>query len=136
RVRDLYRGAGYKNVVLGEPRVDVTTANPGAPPGERKRRLTLTLPIEEGERWRFGEVTLEGNTTYTDQALLRAFKHRPGAWLRAKAIDDGVKAVADLYHSSGYIFARIEPELIEKAGGAAGVDVADVVVHVQEGERY
>ena len=38
--------------------------------------MFLTVPIEEGERWKFGEVTIEGNKIYTDQALLRAFKHQ------------------------------------------------------------
>jgi outer membrane protein insertion porin family len=131
KVRDLYRGAGYKNVVIGEPRVDVVAQNPSAPASEQKRRMTLTIPIEEGERWRFGEVTIDGNTTYTDQALLRAFQHRPGSWLRSKVVDEGVKAVTDLYHNTGYIFARVEPELVEK-----GDRVADLVVHVQEGEQY
>ena len=104
---------------------------PQRPPGRAETAHDADPPHRGGERWRFGEVTLEGNTTYTDQALLRAFQHRPGAWLRAKVVDDGVKAVADLYHNTGYIFARVEPELVEKADR-----VADVVVHVQEGEQY
>ena len=32
KVRDLYRGAGYKNVVIGDPKVDVRAGDPeGAP---------------------------------------------------------------------------------------------------------
>ena len=132
KVRDLYRGAGYKNVVMGEPRIEVRAQNPGAAEArDQKRRMFLIIPIEEGDRWRFGDVTIDGNTTYADEALLRAFQHRPGSWLRSKVIEDGVKGITDLYHNTGYIFARVEPELIEK-----GDRVADLVVHIDEGDQY
>lgn len=134
-VRDLYRAAGYKNVVIGEPQIEVRAKRPDAPEEEQKRRLVLTIPIEEGDRWRFGTVSLDGNKIYSDEILLRVFEHQPGGWLRSKIIDDGVKAVQDLYHNSGYIFARVEPELIERKDGGAD-QVADVVVHVNEGEQY
>ena len=132
KIRDLYKSSGYKNVVLGDPKVEVRALNPAAvATKDQKRRMFLTIPIEEGERWKFGQVTIEGNQIYTDQALLRAFESRPGGWLRSKVIDDGVKQVSDLYHNTGYIFARIEPELVERDGR-----VADVVVRVQEGEQF
>jgi len=117
RVRKLYHGAGYKNVVIGEPQLEVRAKNPNAATAKgQKRRLFLTIPIEEGERWKFGDITLEGNKVYSDQALLRVFKHKEGGWLRQKMVDDGVKAISDLYHNTGYIYARVEPELVEKPG--------------------
>jgi outer membrane protein insertion porin family len=131
RVRKLYRGAGYKNVVIGDPQLEVRATNPDAKPADQKRRMFITIPIEEGERWKFGEVTIEGNEIYTDQALLRLFKHRPSSWLRQKTVDDGVKAITDLYHNTGYIFARIDPELVEKPG-----QVADLVIHINESDQY
>ncbi len=132
KVRKLYRGSGYKNVVIGEPQLEVRAVNPdAATPKGQKRRLFLTIPIEEGERWKFGEITLEGNKTYSDQALLRVFKHNPGGWLRQKQVDDGVKSISDLYHNTGYIYARVEPELVERADR-----VADLVIHITEGEQF
>jgi len=132
QIRKLYRGAGYKNVVIGEPQLEVRAKNPDAANAkDQKRRLFLTVPIEEGERWKFGEITLEGNKVYTDQALLRVFKNNPGGWLRQKMVDDGVKAISDLYHNTGYIYARVDPELVEKPG-----QVADVVVHISESDQF
>ncbi len=132
KVRDLYRGAGYKNVVIGDPKVEVRALDPGAAePKDQKRRMFLTLPIEEGERWKFGEVTIEGNQIYSDQLLLRAFAHKTGGWLRSKVIDEGVKAIDEAYRNTGYIFARVEPELVEREGR-----VADLVVRVQEGDPF
>lgn len=132
KVRDLYRGAGYKNVVIGDPKVEVRALNPGAAePKDQKRRMFITVPLEEGERWKFGQVTIEGNQIYSDQLLLRAFSRKTGGWLRSKVIDDGVKAITDAYHNTGYIFAHVEPELVEREGR-----VADVVIHVKEGDQF
>ncbi|HYU35799.1 MAG TPA: outer membrane protein assembly factor BamA [Thermoanaerobaculia bacterium] len=132
RVRKLYHGAGYKNVVIGEPQLEVRAKNPNAATAKgQKRRLFLTIPIEEGERWKFGDITLEGNKVYSDQALLRVFKHKEGGWLRQKMVDDGVKSISDLYHNTGYIYAHVEPELVEKPG-----QVADVVVHINESDQF
>jgi len=131
-VRELYRNSGYKNVLLGDPEIEVRALRPdAAETDEQKRRIFLTVPVEEGERWRFGEISIEGNKTYSDQALLRVFRNKPGTWLRANLIDEGVESINELYNNTGYMFARIEPEIIE------GEDqVADVLIKVDEGDQY
>jgi outer membrane protein insertion porin family len=132
KVRDLYKSVGYKNIVIGDPKVDVRALNPTAPKiKDQNRRMFITIPIEEGERWKFGEVTLEGNQIYPSKALMRAFDHKTGGWLRSKVIDDGVKEISDLYRNTGYIFARIDPELVERPGR-----VANLVIHIKEGDQF
>ena len=132
KVRDLYKGEGYKNITIGDPQIAVKALNPGAAKvQDQKRRMFLTIPLDEGERFKFGQVSMDGNKVYTSPLLLRAFKDKSGSWLRSKVLDDGVKAVEDLYHNTGYIFAHVEPELIER-----GDRVADVVIHVAEGDQY
>jgi outer membrane protein insertion porin family len=132
KVKDLYKKQGYKNVLLGEPEVEVKAEHPDAEsPKDQKRRIYLTIPLEEGERWKFGEITIEGNKVYSDQALLRVFRNKPGTWLRSNLIDDGVKSINDLYNNTGYMFARVESEIVE-----AKDNVANVVIHVDEGEQF
>lgn len=131
KVRDIYREAGYKNVVVGEPRIQVRTENPNAAPQNQKRRLVITIPVEEGNRWKFGEVRLEGNEIFKPEPLLRAFQYRPGEWLRSDTIDEGVEAIQEIYQNTGHIQAQVEPELVEVSD-----EVADVVVHVREGEQF
>src|SRR5215210_7745789 len=104
KLRDLYRISGYKNAVIGDPKVKL----------DPQRRMSITVPIEEGERWKFGQVTIEGNQIHSDQLLMRVFTHETNGWLRSKVIDDAVKKIGDAYHDTGYIFARVEPELIER----------------------
>ncbi|HWM89467.1 MAG TPA: outer membrane protein assembly factor BamA [Thermoanaerobaculia bacterium] len=126
KLRDLYQASGYKNVVIGDPKVEVRALKPGA-----ARRMSITVPIEEGERWKFGQVTIEGNQIHSDQLLMRVFTHETSGWLRSKVIDDAVKKIESAYHDTGYIFARVEPELVERED-----HLADLVVHVQEGEQF
>jgi outer membrane protein insertion porin family len=132
KVREVYRGAGYKNVVIGDPKIEVRAVNdkPNAP-ADQKRRMFITIPLEEGERWKFGQVSIEGNQVYKEAALLRAFENKTHGWLRSKVVDDAVKAINDLYHNTGYIFASVEPELVERPER-----VADLVIHIKEGEQF
>jgi|CXWL01.1.fsa_nt_gi outer membrane protein insertion porin family len=131
KVRDLYTKAGYKNVVIGEPRVQVRTEEAGQPGEEPKRQLIVMVPIEEGNRWRFGEVKVEGNTIFKSEGLTKVFRYRPGEWLRSSRVEEGVKAIQEYYQNSGYIQARVVPELVEKDR-----ETADVVVHIAENDQF
>ena len=125
-IRDLYASAGYKNVLLGEPRIAVE--------GEDKdRRLVLTIPIEEGERWRFGDVSIEGSETFSEEQLLSLFELRSGSWLRNDKLDEAVENIDQAYRNAGYIFSRVEPELVEREGEDY---VADLIVHVSENDQF
>lgn len=124
KIREMYRQRGYKNVTLGEPEVELAESG-------RRRRLEVTVPIEEGERFRFGEIRIEGNEVYSDTALLRVFRNRSGEWLKADLIEEGLESVRELYANTGYMFARVEPEILERDD-----NVADVVIHVDEGDQF
>lgn len=131
-VRDLYRRKGYKDVLLDKPEIDVTAKRPAAATIEaQKRRLAVTIPVEEGERWKLGEVSIEGNEVLDDAFLIRQFERPRGNWLRSKAIDDLVEKVSKLYQSLGYVFSEVDTELRE-----VGDHVADLVLHVQEKDQF
>jgi outer membrane protein insertion porin family len=132
KVRDVYHGEGYKNVALGDPKIEVKAKHPNAAAvKDQQRRMFITIPVEENDRWRLGKVSLDGNKIYPEAALMRAFSLKPGAWLRSKVLDDSVKKIRDTYSNTGYVYARVEPELVERDG-----HVADLVVHISEGEQF
>ncbi len=132
KLRALYRKAGYKNVVIGDPQVDLQAKKPGAETAkEQKRRMFITVPIEEGDRWRLGEIKIEGNERFSDELLLRVIKKPKGGWLRSSVIDDGVETITEVYSNSGHLFAKVDAELVERED-----QVADLILHVDEGEQY
>jgi outer membrane protein insertion porin family len=93
--------------------------------------MHLQIPVSEGERWRLGEITINGNERFSDQQLLQTFEIRGGTWLRSKKIDDALKTINDIYQNSGFLYARAQPELKEREG-----QVADLVVRIQEGDQF
>jgi outer membrane protein insertion porin family len=132
KIRDLYKSEGYKNVSIGDPKIEVKAKNPNAALAkDQKRRMFITIPIDESDRWKLGTVTLDGNKVYPDLVLRRAFKMKAGDWLKSKDFDDEIKKINDTYHNTGYVFARVEPEIIERPG-----NVGDIVVHISEGEQF
>jgi outer membrane protein insertion porin family len=133
-VRKLYRADGYKNAKLGEPRLEVRALKPDAPTiAQQDRQLFLSIPVEEGERWLIGDITIEGNEKFGDEILLAQIRRRPSKWLRSKLIDDGVEKISEAYRNAGFINSEVTLELREKPDAER---VADVVIHVVEGEQF
>lgn len=131
-VRTVYRKAGYKNLVIGEPKIEIKAQRPEqAAVEEQKRQMVITIPVEEGQRWKLGEITIEGNEKFTDELLLGQFEKPKGGWLRSTVIDKGLEAVGEVYRNTGFLFAQVDSELVEREG-----DVADLVVKIDEGDQY
>lgn len=131
-VRRVYRKAGYKNLVIGEPKIEIQAMRPEAATSkEQRRRMVITVPVEEGQRWKLGEITIEGNDKFSDELLLTQFDKPKGGWLRSSVIDKGVEAVNEVYRNTGFLFATIGSELIERDN-----EVADLIVKVDEGDQY
>lgn len=125
KVKELYRDAGYKNITLGEPAIEVRGSDEG------KRRLGITIPVEEGQRWKLGKIQIEGNERFADDLLLSVFKRPRGDWLRSSVIDKGTEAIQEIYSNSGHLFARIDTEIRD-----VDDQTADVVLHVDEGDQF
>jgi outer membrane protein insertion porin family len=124
KVRDLYRSIGYKSVAIGEPELSVIEKG-------SKRRLGVALAVDEGERWKLGEIRVEGNEFFKEKGILSKFKTPRGGWLRSKTITEGVDGVRELYRNTGYIMADVRSELVEREG-----NVADLALKIQEGDQF
>jgi len=125
KVKDLYRGAGYKNIVLEDPVLGVKEKGSG------KRSLRIEIPVVEGNRFRLGEVKIEGNQVFNQKFLAAQFSKPRGGWLRSSMVTKGTEAVQDAYKNYGHIFANIDTQLVEREG-----DVADIEIKISEGDQY
>jgi len=71
---------------------------------------TITITVDEGQRYTFGNVSVESNVDGVDgQALDHLVKTRSGKPYSAKEIEDSVLAVTENVAGSGYAFAKVEP---------------------------
>jgi outer membrane protein insertion porin family len=124
KVRDLYRAAGYKTAVVDEPKLSVIERG-------SKRKLGIEIPVDEGERWKLGEIRFDGGSVFNEKVLRNKFKRPRGGWLRRKTIDDGLDGVREMYRNFGHIMSNVEGELVEREG-----QVADLVVKIREGDQF
>ena len=131
-LRKVYQDVGYKDVVIKDPILDVFVTNPSEKRPEKiQRRVRITIPIVEGERFYFGKVTVEGSVVFRPELLERFFAYTPGKPMSRAVIGDGIKAIDATYRSRGYIYVFMNPENTEKPN-----HVVDVVVKVTEGDQY
>jgi outer membrane protein insertion porin family len=131
-LRKVYQNVGYKDVVIKDPVLEVFVTNPSEKRPEKiNRRVRITIPIVEGERFYFGKVTVEGSTVFRPDVLERFFAYKPGKPMSRVVIADGMKAIDATYRSRGYIYVFMNPENTEKPQ-----HVVDVAVKVTEGDQY
>src|SRR3546814_4047065 len=78
-----------------------------------RRDFVITYWVEEGERYKFGDVTVESDIrdlkAETLQELVRVEK---GDWYDAQKIENTVDAMAEAAGLQGYAFADVRPEFI------------------------
>ncbi len=107
RVRQAYRDKGYANAAVEEPRTTIRdegglnwfTFRP-----RTGKRIDITLPIEEGDRYRLGTITFTGNKAVTNVKALRAtFPLKDGEWFNATDIGKGLDNLKKAYGQLGYI---------------------------------
>ena len=103
-----YRDEGYIDVQVGQPDLEyLETSEDGT-----SRDLRLRIPIEEGERYRIGEVDFDGNEVVTDLGLKQIFKNlEPGAYYSEDDIRRGFEAARELYGARGYYEMTLFPDL-------------------------
>ncbi|HVR30646.1 MAG TPA: outer membrane protein assembly factor BamA [Thermoanaerobaculia bacterium] len=130
-VRELYRNAGYKNLVIGEPETYIIESGEDSEGLPKRRQLGIVVPLEEGERWKLGEILFEGNQVLPSEFLKNAFEQPKGGWLRADVIEKGIEQIQEFYSNTGYMFARIEDEVVEREDL-----IADVRLQIDEGDQF
>ncbi|HTA79199.1 MAG TPA: outer membrane protein assembly factor BamA [Terracidiphilus sp.] len=107
RVRQAYRDKGYYSAAVEEPQTQIRdegglnwfTFRP-----RRGKRIDIQMPIEEGGRYRLGNITFTGNKAVTNVRALRGtFAIKDGDWFNATAISKGLDNLKKAYGQLGYI---------------------------------
>jgi outer membrane protein insertion porin family len=115
RVRQAYRDKGYSNAAVEEPQTHIRdegglnwfTFRPN-----KGKRIDILMPIEEGGRFRLGNIVFTGNKAVTNVRALRAtFAIKDGEWFNATAISKGLDNLKKAYGQLGYINFGAIPKL-------------------------
>ncbi len=133
-LRKFYMNNGYKDVKIGQPQLAVVAEHPKAETLKAKKfRLHITVPVEEGEPYDLGTLTVSGATVFRAEAMPTIFEVKPGERYNYKAIEDGIEKVQDMYHNTGYMYAYANQVLTNREGAD---HVVDVTIEVFEGDQF
>jgi outer membrane protein insertion porin family len=77
-----------------------------------RENFFITFTVDEGERYKFGEIGLESTLEDLDPETLRQFiKFEPGDWYNANKVEDAVQALTEEVGNLGYAFVDIKPKV-------------------------
>ena len=71
--------------------------------------LVLTLYLTEGEQWKYGGMTISGNTVFSTPRLTELLLQKPGKVLSVQKVEADINRVRSLYYDNGYIFNGFIP---------------------------
>ncbi|TYB75533.1 MULTISPECIES: BamA/OMP85 family outer membrane protein [Bizionia] len=102
-----------------------------------KKNVAINIKVEEGEQYRFGDITFIGNTIYSDQQLRGILRINKGdiynGVLLEKRIADETKPdaldITNQYQNNGYLFSTISPVEVNTEG-----NVIDMEIRITEGK--
>ena len=92
----------------------------------------LTFTVDEGERYRFGNVDVDiALKDLPREAVLPLLTVRPDEWYNAEAVERSITLLTDALGNRGYAFVEIRPEITRNREA----HTVDIVFRVQEGPR-
>ena len=119
-IKNFYLDHGYYDVSFGEPKIETV-----------RKRVRITVPIQEGEVHQFGNVTVTGNTVFTNEQIIGDWPIKEGETLRRQPIQTRLDAFDEAYRMRGYIYAYVNPQYVDR-----GDNVIDVNIEVFEGDQF
>jgi outer membrane protein insertion porin family len=137
KIVEYYRNKGYIAARVGQPEIKVLEDSAD----KETRWVELSVPIDEGERYRIGEFTFDGNKVIKTEFLAPLFKIKKGDWYSDKPIRNGLIKAREVYGGGGYFeftgFPDLDP-LDAAKGPVAGpaTPTVNVTMRMQEGEQY
>ena len=122
-LRRFYLGKGY---------ADFRIVSAVAELSRDRESFFLTFTLDEGERYRFGNIDLQNELPALETAGLRgALTIAEGEWYDADAIEKTVQALTDAVGQRGYAFVDIRPRVKRNREER----IIDVTFSIQEGPR-
>ena len=81
-----------------------------------RRDFIITYVVEEGERYKFGDIRVDSEIRdFTSATVRPLIPIKTGDWYDAKRVEDSIKALSESAGISGYAFAEVEPQFARDA---------------------
>ena len=124
KLRDYYREQGYLDIEIAPDKIIFDYPKPN--------RLVITIAVQEGRRYKIGDITFSGNKLHPTSILRRVIRERSGAVFTPSKLDKDVERLEDFYGHDGYLDTRVR--LTRKPNVATGN--IDIVYDIEESEKF
>ncbi|MBB5985606.1 outer membrane protein assembly factor BamA [Sphingobium lignivorans] len=102
KLRQFYLTEGYAEFRVISAVAELTS---------NKQDFIITYVVEEGDRYKFGDVTVRSDIRdLSSDGLTRSLRMKKGDWYNAKAVEDTVEQLNQTAGLFGYAFADVQPE--------------------------
>lgn len=103
RIAQFYYDQGYIKARVGQPRVELSPD---------RARLFITIPVEEGERYRTGDVDVVGDflPQHPKEEVMKLVALEKGEWFSSTQLRATIDAVGELYKDDGYAYVNVAPD--------------------------
>ncbi len=76
-----------------------------------KKDFIITYVVEEGKRYKFGDVKVDSQLRdFDSDRMTKNLSMKTGDWYNAKQVEDTVDSMTELAGTFGYAFADVQPE--------------------------
>lgn len=122
RIKKYYRSMGY---------LDAAAYLEDLKYSDDKSEVTITIRLEEGQRYKIKDIILEGNTLFRSDEILAWIRTRKGDEYEGNLLDRDVTSIRDLYGAKAYINTdvNIDFPIAEEPG------YVNLVLTVKEGQK-
>jgi outer membrane protein insertion porin family len=130
-IEALYQNAGYIDLELKPPNVQVVEERKSEKPGKSRKWVHVTQPLVEGTQYRTGKIDVSGNTVFTMEQIRGRIPLREGQILNNALLQAGLDAVEADYGRKGYLYISTNRIINRRPDG-----VADITIRVSEDKPY
>ncbi len=129
-----YRERGYLYARAGEPQIEIVEGPRGILIGFRKtkQQYYITIPIEEGEQFRYKSFQVTGVENFPVEAIESSYQVEEGEILNYTELKDANEQLKKLYASRGYLDMDAQPVITPNVAE----NTVDVSIDVTEGRQY
>ncbi len=126
-VLNFVRSKGYLQAKVGELRKEISG-----------HITSVTVPFEEGGRYRLGKIDIEGATLFSREGILKILDIKSGDTADGEKIGKGLfETLAFLYGEHGFVQYTSEPEPeFHDVSPATGEGIVDFKIFIEEGQRF
>jgi outer membrane protein insertion porin family len=132
RLEDHYLNHGYVTVRIGQPRIEYTDGKSGFFKKKPVKWMKLVIPVEEGERYRLGELSFEGLNVLKEEFVRDYIKLQTGEIYNESKFKKAYEKLRDLYGTLGYF----QWTGVTERNPDPEREVVDVVVRMEEDQQY